>query len=41
MAATFQDILRRFKKHTPTLTSFPDMVAVQLNDTHPPSPSPN
>ncbi len=35
VAATFQDILRRYHKHHRTFTAFPDHVAVQLNDTHP------
>jgi starch phosphorylase len=35
VAATFQDILRRYKKKHATFDLFPDKVAVQLNDTHP------
>lgn len=35
VAATFQDIMRRFKKNHKTFNLFPDRVAVQLNDTHP------
>ncbi|NCC25591.1 MAG: glycogen/starch/alpha-glucan family phosphorylase, partial [Deltaproteobacteria bacterium] len=35
VAATFQDIMRRFKKEHSSLADFPDYVAVQLNDTHP------
>jgi starch phosphorylase len=35
VAATFQDIVRRHKKHHGTLAGLPDYVAVQLNDTHP------
>ncbi|PIE59394.1 MAG: glycogen phosphorylase [Desulfobulbus propionicus] len=35
VAATFQDILRRYKKNNQTFTDFPNQVAVQLNDTHP------
>lgn len=35
VAATFQDILRRYKKKHTTFELFPDKVAVQLNDTHP------
>ena len=35
VAATFQDILRRLKKKNTPPTSLPDLVAVQLNDTHP------
>ena len=35
VAATFQDIVRRFKKHNPDFKLLPDRVAVQLNDTHP------
>jgi len=35
VAATFQDILRRYRKENETFTDFPNQVAVQLNDTHP------
>lgn len=35
VAATFQDILRRYRKNNKTFDAFPDRVAVQLNDTHP------
>ncbi len=35
VAATFQDIIRRFKKTNASFDDFPDNVAVQLNDTHP------
>jgi starch phosphorylase len=36
VAATFQDILRRFRKNNySSYDCFPDQVAVQLNDTHP------
>ncbi|PLX47981.1 MAG: glycogen phosphorylase [Desulfobulbaceae bacterium] len=35
VAATFQDILRRYKKKHSSFDLFPDKVAVQLNDTHP------
>jgi starch phosphorylase len=35
VAATFQDILRRYKKEEPTFDNFTNRVAVQLNDTHP------
>ena len=35
VAATFQDIMRRYKKKHTTFDEFPDNVAVQLNDTHP------
>lgn len=35
VAATFQDIMRRYKKEHETLDRFADHVAVQLNDTHP------
>lgn len=35
VAATFQDILRRYKKKNTDFDVFPDRVAVQLNDTHP------
>ena len=35
VAATFQDILRRYRKENDTDDDFPNQVAVQLNDTHP------
>ncbi len=35
VAATFQDILRRFRKDNGDIAHLPDKVAVQLNDTHP------
>ncbi len=35
VAATIQDILRRYKKKNDTFDNFSDRVAVQLNDTHP------
>ena len=35
VSATFQDILRRYKKHEKDFENFPEKVAVQLNDTHP------
>ncbi len=35
VAATFQDIMRRYKKKNADFTKFTDRVAVQLNDTHP------
>ncbi len=35
VAATFQDILRRYRKENDTFHDFPNQVAVQLNDTHP------
>jgi glycogen phosphorylase len=35
VAATFQDIMRRFKKKNNSFDKFADLVAVQLNDTHP------
>ncbi|NOR26153.1 MAG: glycogen/starch/alpha-glucan family phosphorylase [Desulforhopalus sp.] len=35
VAATFQDILRRYRKDNTTFDDFPNQVAVQLNDTHP------
>ena len=35
VAATFQDIFRRFKKEDLPYTKLPDLVAIQLNDTHP------
>lgn len=35
VAATFQDIMRRYKKTNDNFNDFPNQVAVQLNDTHP------
>jgi len=35
VAATFQDIMRRYSKRNESFDAFPDHVAVQLNDTHP------
>ncbi len=35
MAATFQDILRRYKKANSSYDDFSELIAVQLNDTHP------
>ncbi len=35
VAATFQDILRRYRKSGRPFDELPDAVAVQLNDTHP------
>jgi glycogen phosphorylase len=35
VCATFQDIMRRYKKQNKTFDTFYDEVAVQLNDTHP------
>ena len=35
VAATFEDIMRRFKKHNSDFKLLPERVAVQLNDTHP------
>lgn len=35
VAATFQDIMRRYKKKHPNFDKFTDLIAVQLNDTHP------
>jgi len=35
VAATFQDIFRRYKKKHSTFENFSDKIAVQLNDTHP------
>ena len=35
VCATFQDILRRYRKENTTFDDFPNQVAVQLNDTHP------
>lgn len=35
VSATFQDIMRRFKKKNIPYEEFPETVAVQLNDTHP------
>ncbi len=34
-AASMQDIVRRFKAHNTDFGTFPDKVAIQLNDTHP------
>ena len=35
VAATFQDIMRRYKKKHDSFDRFTELVAVQLNDTHP------
>ena len=35
VSATFQDILRRFKKKISDFSLLPERVAIQLNDTHP------
>ena len=35
VAASLQDIIRNFKTHSENFESFPDHVAIQLNDTHP------
>ncbi|MBI4688307.1 MAG: glycogen/starch/alpha-glucan phosphorylase [Nitrospirae bacterium] len=35
VSATFQDIMRRYKKEEATFDNFTEKVAVQLNDTHP------
>jgi len=35
VAATFQDIFRRYRKNNKSFDNFSDEVAVQLNDTHP------
>ena len=35
VAATFQDIVRRFRKSKAAFSTLPDGVAIQLNDTHP------
>ncbi len=35
VAATFQDIFRRYRKNNKSFDKFSDEVAVQLNDTHP------
>lgn len=35
VSATLQDVLRRYKKAHHTFDTFPDKVAIQLNDTHP------
>ncbi len=35
VAATFQDIMRRYEKDDTSFSDFPNQVAVQLNDTHP------
>lgn len=34
-SASVQDIIRRFKMHNDDFRTFPDKVAIQLNDTHP------
>jgi starch phosphorylase len=35
VAATLQDIMRRYKKQKQSFAEFPNLVAIQLNDTHP------
>ncbi len=35
VCATLQDILRRFRKRNKSFDSFPDKIAIHLNDTHP------
>jgi len=35
VSATIQDIIRRYKKTQKDFKAFPDLVAIQLNDTHP------
>jgi len=35
VAATFQDIFRRFRKRKTPFSDLPEMIAVHLNDTHP------
>ena len=35
VSASLQDIVRRYKKTQTTFDQFPDLVAIQLNDTHP------
>jgi starch phosphorylase len=35
VAATLNDIMRRYAKQSEDFSSFPDYVAIQLNDTHP------
>jgi starch phosphorylase len=35
IACSIHDIIRRFKTDNPDIHSFPDKVAIQLNDTHP------
>ncbi|MBM4272012.1 MAG: glycogen/starch/alpha-glucan phosphorylase [Deltaproteobacteria bacterium] len=35
VSATFQDIMRRFKKRKVEYSRLPDLISVQLNDTHP------
>jgi starch phosphorylase len=35
VAATFQDIMRRVRKICSSMSEIPDIIAVQLNDTHP------
>jgi glycogen phosphorylase len=39
VAATLNDILRRYRKIQRSFADLPNFVAIQLNDTHPPSPS--
>jgi starch phosphorylase len=34
-SASLHDIIRRFLQHNDSFTTFPDKVAIQLNDTHP------
>jgi glycogen phosphorylase len=35
VCCSIHDIVRRFKKQEPSFDTFPDLVAIQLNDTHP------
>ena len=35
VAASLQDIIRRYKKYHDTFSEFPEKTAIQLNDTHP------
>ena len=35
VAATLQDVMRRYRKTNKTFEDFPNQVAIQLNDTHP------
>jgi starch phosphorylase len=40
VACSLADLIRRFRRAT-RLEALPDKVAIQLNDTHPASPSPS
>ena len=41
VSASLQDLVKRHLRQTATLRRLADKAAVQLNDTHPASPSPN